>query len=378
MMSAEKNGIREDMPITKRLIYMDNAATSPIRNSTIKEIDQWYEDVALNGDLNYEIYLKKIEECRINVAKLMNAEPDEIAFLKNTTEGLNLASIIMQKRSKKEKRNNIITTDMEFPSNLLPWLNIQRGDPQIKIDIIKSRDYRIDLNDIEKAVDEKTLCVAISHVEFSNGFRNDLKEIKKICDEKGAKLVVDCVHSLGALKFEPYADIACGAGYKWLMGPYGVGIFYISKRFLEEIKGLPVIGHNSIKYDETKRFDYKNVEMKKGARIFEIGNMPFPLIFALSESIKTFLEIGVENIEREILKFSEELINGLKLGVKTPMENRSSIVGAFCKKDLIPELRKKKIIISKRSDILRFSPHFWNTEEEIKKVIDEVNRIADN
>jgi len=270
-----KDSIREELGITKRWIYLDNAATSPMRKSVFNEICAGYEDIAENGDLGYDSYLKRLEECRESIARFMGVDGDNLAFLKNTSEGLNTARIMLEKLGKKEHRDTFVTTDMEYPSNLLPWT---RG----KNRVIKSRDHVIELEDIERAVDEDTIALAISQVEFSNGFRNDLKEIRRICDEKGARLVVDVVQSLGVMDAESCADIACGASYKWLMGPYGVGLFYVSKELMGEVEP-PFIGHNSIDYDEKMPLDYRNTEMKKGARIFEAGNVPFPLIFAAEQ-----------------------------------------------------------------------------------------------
>jgi len=277
---VSKDSIREELGITERWIYLDNAATSPMRKSVLNEICAGYEDIAENGDLGYNSYLKRLEECRENIARFMNASEDELAFLKNTSEGLNTARAMLEELGRREHRDTFVTTDMEYPSNLLPWI---RG----KNRVIRSRDRVIELDDIERAVDEDTIALAISQVEFSNGFRNDLKEIRRICDEKGARLVVDVVQSLGVMDAESCADIACGASYKWLMGPYGVGLFYVSRELMREVEP-PFIGHNSIDYDETLPLDYRNTEMKKGARVFETGNVPFhsysPYLRALKAS----------------------------------------------------------------------------------------------
>jgi len=359
---VSKEEVREDLRITRKWTYLDNAATSPMRDSVLEEIHRWYRDTGENGDMNYEKYIEKLEECRESVAKFMGVDSDSIAFLKNTSEGLNLSLLMLKEWGRRENRDTFVTTDMEYPSNILPWT-------REKCRVVKSRDYLLDIGDIEKNIDERTIALAISHVEYSSGFRNNIRELKRICDEKGAKLVVDVVQSLGAIEFEPYMDVACGAGYKWLMGPYGAGIFYVSDRLIDE---FPFIGHNSIEYDETERFDYSDIKMQRGARRFEIGNLPFPLIFALSKTIEQLSDFGKKRIEKEVMKLSGMLIDGLNLEVKTP-ENRGAIVGAKGEKRLVEALKKKKIAISARDGLLRFSPHFWNTEEEIEKVIKEVN-----
>jgi selenocysteine lyase/cysteine desulfurase len=364
---VSKDSVREELGITKRWIYLDNAATSPMRRSVFNEICEGYEDIAENGDLGYDSYLKRLEECRENIARFMGVSCDNLAFMKNTSEGLNTARTMLEALGKREHRYTFVTTDMEYPSNLLPWI---RG----KNRVIRNKDHRIELEDIERAVDEDTIALAISQVEFSNGFRNDLKEIRRICNEKGARLVVDVVQSLGVMDAENYADIACGASYKWLMGPYGVGLFYVSRELMEEAEP-PFIGHNSIYYDETMPLDYRNIEMKKGARIFETGNVPFPLIFALSRSVEGLASFGKRSIEREALKLSGMLMEGMNLEIKTPAEQRGAIVGAEGNMRLVEDLKKKGVSISARDGLLRFSPHFWNTEEEIQRTIDIVNNL---
>jgi selenocysteine lyase/cysteine desulfurase len=361
-----KEEVRSELGITKDWAYLDNAATSPMRDSVLEELCNWYKDVANNGDLNYEAYLKKQEECRDAIAGFMGVGSDNLAFLKNTTDGLNAAVCMLKAWGKREHRDTFVTTDMEYPSNLLPW-------NRDKCRIVKSDGYLLDINDIEKAIDDETIALAISHVEYSNGFKNDLRELKSICNERGAKLVVDAVQSLGAIEFEPCMDIACGASYKWLMGPYGVGLFYVSNDLMEGTD-FPFIGHNSIEYDETERFDYENVELKKGARRFEIGNVPFPLVFALSKSAGQLNGFGKKRIEREIMKLTNMLIGGLNLDIKTP-ENHGAIVGAKGDKEIVEDLKKKGVSISARDGLLRFSPHFWNTEEEIQRTIDIVNNL---
>jgi selenocysteine lyase/cysteine desulfurase len=362
--------IRKDFPALNKWHYFDTAATGLMPKRAMRSMRKWLKDQLLNGDLSYNSWLKETERVRDKIAKLINASPQEIAFTKNTSEGLSIVANGLKFR----KDENVILNDLEFPANVYPWLN------RARVKFVKSENGRITIEDIEKAVDERTRAVAISSVQFSTGFRIELERLGKLCKEKGIYLVVDGIQSVGALRMDvKRCDVdflACGS-YKWLMAPPGVGFLYVSEKVMEELE-VSEVGWMSVK-EPFNYYDYR-LEFEESARRFECGNPPFPLIYGLGATLDLIDELGINNIEKRILGLNGLLIEGLrKLGVKvlSPLEgeHRSGIV-LFDVRDrerIFKALRRNDVIVSLRRGI-RVSTHFYNDESDVEKLVKVVRQ----
>jgi selenocysteine lyase/cysteine desulfurase len=247
-------------------------------------------------------------------------------------------------------------------------------------------DGKILLNDVEKAVDDKTVAVAVSHVEYVNCFRHDLRALSEIAHEHGAYLIVDAIQSAGAIQIDVErddVDFLTTACYKWLLSPPGAAYLYVKEELIEKFEP-PFVGWASVKQEvfETINFwDIWSLRLSGTASRFEVGSPSFISLVGAREALKMFLDFGIEKIEGRILKLTDHLMESIKnLGLKlqTPEEKeyRSGIVNFKINKpqEVAERLSQKGIIVSARAHGIRVSPHFSNTEEEIEKLTEEIKQ----
>jgi len=367
------NNIREEFPVTKKYVYLNHAAVSPLSNRTFRAMRDFLEDATQNGAVNSFRWYETIRSCRKNVANLLNADKTEIAFMKNTTQGILIAANGIDWKA----GDNVVTANAEFPANVYPWLNLSRFGVETRF--VQEKERRILIEDIESAIDSRTRAVAISHVEFASGFRNDLKTIGEMCRDKDIFFIVDAIQSLGAIQVDVKdynIDVLAADGHKWLLGPEGAACFYCAKETQDRL-----INTNLGWMGVINASDYLNYDMtqKQNAQRFEEGSYNTTGLYGLNATIEMLLEIGIENIEKRVLQLTDLLIKKLLkksycvLSSLVPNE-RSGIVSFQGSKhssaELCSMLRKKNVIVADRADGIRVSPHFYNSEEEIMKLLD--------
>lgn len=278
-------------------------------------------------------------------------------------------------------KDKILLSDVEFPANVYPWTNLRQKGVTIKF--IPSRNRFFDMDNLIKAIDQKTKILSISFVQFFNGFKNDLKTIGKICEEKDIFFVVDGIQGVGAVDLdvkECKIDLLSCGGQKWLLSSLGTGFFYLSSQAKRKINTtffswLAVDW--KLKFTDLLRYDLKPFP---SVRKFEMGTYPYSLIWTMHSSLKLLSEIGVKNIERHNLKLLDLLIEHLRkkdyqIQSSLETEHRSSILSFSGKntKSLYERLIKNKIMVSYREGSIRVSPHFYNTEEEMQRLIEQLD-----
>jgi cysteine desulfurase/selenocysteine lyase len=367
--------IREQFPITRGKVFLNHAAMSPLPKSVADAIRRCTDDFSNFGETSIEWtdFGKPI------FAKLIGAKPEEIALVENTSTGLNIAANVLHY----SHDSKIVTTDLEYPSVVYPWLRKSLG---AKVHYVKNINGKILLEDVEKAVDDKTAAVAISHVEYVNGFRNDLRAVSEIAHEHGAYLIVDAIQSAGAIQVDVKrddVDFLATACYKWLLSPPGAGYLYAKEELIEKFEPT-FIGWASVKpevFEMTDFWDIWNLRLSETASRFEIGSPSILSLLGAKEAMKMLMNFGIENAEARILKLTSRLIESIKdLGLKlqTPEEPqyRSGIVNFKIDraKEIAQTLNKKGIIVSARANGIRVSPHFYNTEEEIDRLTEEIGK----
>lgn len=368
--------IRELFPVTRNKVFLNHAAQSPLPKPVADVIHKCVNDFSNLGDTT----IAWNNGGKPLFARLIGAEPEEVALVENTSMGLNIAANTLQY----PRGSKIVTTDLEYPSVVYPWL---RKSLSVKVEYVKNVGGKILLEDVERAVDDKTVVVAVSHVEYANGFRNDLRALSEIAHEHGAYLVVDAIQSVGALKVDVKrdgVDFLATACYKWLLSPSGCGYLYVRKALIEEFEP-PLVGWASVKqeiFDTVNFWDIWHLDLPSTASRFEVGSPSFISYIGAAEAMKMLLEFGIENIEKRIMALTDRLIEAVKalgLELQTPEErqNRSGIVNFKIDKpaEVVQRLRQNGIVVSARANGIRVSPHFYNTEEEIDKLIKEVKKI---
>jgi len=293
--------------------------------------------------------------------------------------GLNIAANVIRY----PPGSKIVTTNLEYPSVVYPWLRKRLG---VKVHYVKNVNGTILPEDVEKAVDDKTVAVAVSHVEYANGFRHDLRTLSEIAHEHGAYLIVDAIQSAGAIQIDverDNVDFLASSCYKWLLSPPGAGYFYVRKNLIEELEP-PFVGWASVKDEvfETLDFwDIRSLRLSETASRFEVGSPSFISLVGAAEALKMLLSFGIKNVESRILRLTGYLIDTVKdLGLKlqTPEETqcRSGIVNFKIDnpQKVAEKLKNKGKIVSARAHGIRISPHFYNTEEEIDEIMEEIKK----
>jgi len=369
--------IREQFPVTKNKVFMNHAAQSPLPKPVADAVRKYVNDSSNFGTTSIEWN----DDGKPFFAKLIGANPKQIAFIENTSVGLNIVANVLSY----PHGSKIVTTDLEYPSVVYPWLRKSLG---VKVRYVRNVNGKISLEDVEKAVDDKTVAIAISHVEYVNGFRHDLGALGEIAHEHGAYLIVDAIQSAGAMQIDVKrhdVDFLMSACYKWLLSPPGAGYLYVKEELIEKFEP-PFVGWASVKpevFETIDFFDIWSMRLSETASRFEVGSPSFISLIGATEALKMLLDIGVEKIEKRILKLTDHLIEAVKdLGyeLQTPEEPqyRSGIVNFKIDKpkEVAEKLNKKGIVVSARSHGIRVSPHFYNTEEEIDKLIREIKQFG--
>ena len=366
--------LRALFPVTERYIYLNHAAISPPPITTIRAVEAQLKDVHENGSTNFRSWLAVKERTRDLLAGLLGARPEQVAFVRNTSDALSTVANGLDWRA----GDNIVTFSREFPSNIYPWLRI-RDVFGVEVRMCEEREGRIDPVELENLIDRNTRVVAISHVQYASGFRTDLNRLGHVARQHDALFVVDAIQALGAIPTDVEAelvDVAAGASHKWLLAPEGVGYLYLSDRARERIQPT-LVGWVSVPDPE----DYFNFDQgwNRGTLAWETGTGPTALIHGLKESLTLLTNHGVQNIANYLEELTDYLCERLKeknyevVSSRAPGE-KSQIVcirhlGGMPPMALYAHLMARNIVTAPRGDRLRISPHLYNTSQEVDELI---------
>src|SRR5690242_6150222 len=251
--------VRAKFPVTSKSVYLNTAAAGPLAESTAKAGALYYEQMRNDGDVHWDAWLARCEEVRRQVAKFINAEPEEIGFTTNTSSGMNLIVDAL------EKHGEVIACDLEFPVTTIPWMH-----RRIPVHLVKSVDGVVRPEDLQAAMNTRTGILSLSYVQFSNGFRSDLEQLGNI---KGAHaLVVNASQAAGVFDIDVKRmkiDALCATGHKWMLSGYGSGFVYISRESQERSRQR-TIGWLSVQDPYATRNDEVHLRHDVAARA-ELG-----------------------------------------------------------------------------------------------------------
>lgn len=366
--------LRALFPVTERYIYFNHAAISPPPIPTIRAIEAQLKDVRENGSTNFRSWLAVKEQARELLAKLLGARPEQVAFMRNTSDGLSTVANGLKWRP----GDNIVTFRREFPSNIYPWLRL-RDVCGVEVRMCEERSGRIDLAELEALIDQHTRIIAISHVQYASGFRIDLKRLGQLARRNDALLVVDVIQALGVVPTDveaEYIDVAAGAGHKWLLTPEGVGYLYLSDRARERIQPT-LVGWISVS-DPDDYFNFDQ-EWNRGTLAWETGTGPAALLHGFRASLDFLSSFGVQSIAMYLEELTDYLCERLKtesyevVSSRTPGE-KSHIVSIRHREGLsamalYSHLVARNIVTAPRGDRLRIAPHLYNTQSEVDEFI---------
>ncbi len=366
--------------ILREMVFLNHAGVAPISGKAADAIRGYAKQAETIAYVDAGWYTRAVQVKRA-AARLINADSHrEIAFVPNTSTGLSLVANGLDY----EPGDNVVITDVEYPANRYPWENLKRLGVEL-IEVRQDPDGRINVKDVCDAVTDRTRVVSISHVQFASGHRIDLKPISDMAHLAGGYLCVDAIQSVGVLPVDVQAmgiDFLAADGHKWMLGPEGAGIFYCRQDLCQMLHPAVVGWMNMV--DAENYGDYR-FQFQPDARRFEPGSWNIPGIYGLGASIDLLLDVGIDNVWQQVDALTSRFCEGAaKKGYeifspRTDPNERSGIVifsapervgGPEGHRKIVHGLEQQKIIIALREGRLRVSPHFYNTVEQIDKVVD--------
>ena len=365
------NEIRSYFPVTKTFVYLNPAGGSPMPIQAVNEGKRFYDEMLTGGDSYWDEWLERMEQTRIKLADLINAEPVEVAFAQNTSHAMSIVASMLK------NEGEVITMYDEFPSSTYPWL--QNG---VKLHFVNPVNGIYNLEDIERSINPHTRILVTSYVQYNTGFRQDLEALGILCKKKNLIFVINATQGMGSMpidvrKFQ--ADFLVFTGLKWTFAGYGVGGIYVNKKWFDKLN-YPAAGWRSAKNPEL--MNNQVLDLKKNASEIELGCMNFPNIFALGGGLDLLKSLGQNAVFERIMelnnyiekRFDEEKIPIASLRDKK-YRSGITIVKADNAKEIVTKLYQKKIFVSARGEGIRVSVHIFNNYDDIDKLITELKPL---
>ena len=361
--------VRDLFPVVHNLLYFDSAHQTPLATSVRSALDQFYDEGQHSGGPK-AVWLARAEATRQQLADLLHASAREIAFTKNTSEGLNVIANALALKSGDE----VLMVQGDHPNNSYAWLNLQSKG--VRTHFVPLESEVASAQTFAPFITEHTKVISLSHVTFHAGQRNALASIGALCQKHGIHLVVDAMQSIGVLDLDVKAlgisALAAGC-HKGLLIPQGLGLLYVDGA-LEGLKPayLGIAGVSNPPADMVATAgDYL---IKRDAGQFELGNLNLPALYALSASLRLLQHLGLRAVEEHVLKLGDRLIEHLdRLGIDLvgprSRENRLHIY--VLKLSLDPWMKifeTHQVRVSPDRDGIRVSFGIFNTFEEVDRL----------
>jgi selenocysteine lyase/cysteine desulfurase len=364
---------RHEFPVTESWAYLNHAGIGPLPRRAAERMGALAANVAASGDREWPRRNDEAERVRGLAASLLGARhPHEVAFIENTSTGLSAVAEGLDWRP----GDNVVGAAGDFPSNVYPWMHL--ADRGVEYRVVPERDGCIEPAEVVAAIDERTRLVAISWVQYATGFRHDLARLGAACHAVGALFVVDAIQGLGALAFDverAQVDVAVASAHKWLLGPEGIGLLYVSDRVIARLRPTRS-GWRSMR--DMLAWTAFDIAWAAGAKRLESGTLNTYGIHGLGAALELLLDAGTAAVEARVLALADRAAAGLSacgLHLAAPRRagETSGIVTAThpyaTAEALVDHLLARGIVTAARAGRLRIAPHFYNTEDEIDRCI---------
>ena len=365
-----------EFPWTAETIYLNNASIGPIPERTRRALDEFTAKRTAPHLLPDRELFAGLAAARLGIAQLINADPSEIALATNTSWGLNLAARALPL----ERGDVVLVSDKEFPANVYPWLLLRDQGITVEMTRCTAQGWPDEEHLLERLRDPRVRVLAVSFVQFSNGYRADLKKLGAACRANGTYLVVDGIQGIGNsvldLRETPLDILACG-GQKWLLSPWGSGFVYVRKELVSQLEPA-ITGWMAFEgTDDFSRLTEYNPTFRSDARRFEMITLPYQDFFGMTVSLQLLLEVGVREIAEVTRSAHEPIVkwaqaHGVRIVSPTENGHRSAILCVAPPKpvEAYHALKRARVVCSLREGSIRLSPHCYNTVDEMEKVIE--------
>jgi selenocysteine lyase/cysteine desulfurase len=358
----------QDFPVRRELIYLNHAAVAPLCHRASDAMKALADDSCLYGSLRYNVWMETYAGLRRAAATLINGSADEIAIVKNTSEGISIVAGGLAWKP----GDRVIAFKEEFPANYYPWLRLEgRG---VKLTWLSIYDP---LEKVAAAVPGARL-LAISYVNYLSGYKADIESIGALCNQHGCFFLVDAIQGLGAFPLDVetcHIDALAADGHKWMLGPEGNGILYVRKKWLDAIEPVEFGWSNPANYAD---YSSRDMTLRPNAGRYECGTLNTIGCFGQKAAIEFLLEVGIENITSAVHALANQLEAGLREKGYEILVNRTDDTGSGivsfrhpsidCR-SIVSDLKRHRMIAAPRQGWVRMSPHFYISPDDIDQVL---------
>lgn len=364
---------RAEFPWADETVYLNNASIGPLPERTRLALEAFNQRRATPFRLPDRDLFGTLTESRRLIAGLLSATPEEIALTVNTSFGLGVAARALPLRP----RDVVLVSDREFPANVYPWLRLRETGVEVELVPTTAAGWPDEARILRRLEDPRVRALAVSLVQFSNGYRVDLAALSAATRRTGAYLVVDAIQAVGQvpvdLRRTPVDVLACG-GQKWLLSPWGSGFVYVRRELIPELSPA-VTGWMAFEgTDDLTRLTAYDDTLRADARRFELITLPYQDFAGMNASLGLVLELGVERIQAHLQRLHEPVLAWAEhtgAQVVSPLGEHGS--GILCLApgevgEAFRRLKAARIICSLREGAIRLSPHGYNTVDEMERV----------
>ncbi len=359
---------RSEFPVTERLIYLNHAGVAPLSKAAADAMKHLADDAWNFGSFHYGQWLDAYEGLRRAAARLIHADPAEIALVKNTSEGVATVALGMDWKP----GDKIVCFREEFPANYFPWKRLEAKG--VHVEWLSATDS---LERIDEAARGARL-LAISFVQYLSGYRADLRSIGEICHRRGCFFFVDAIQGLGAFPLDVEdmkIDALAADGHKWLLGPEGCGILFVRRERQDEIEPVEFGWTNVAGYND---YASRDMTLRPDAGRYECGTLNTIGCYGLRAAIEFLLEVGGERISPHVQALGDRIAEGVAakgyevLGRRTPASGAGIVAfrkpGVDCRLT-VRQLNEQGIAAAPRQGWVRTSPHFYISPEDIDRLL---------
>ena len=363
---------REQFPITKHRLYFDLANMNSPPRCVTQALANFHAALQERGG-DKSAWMSEIESTRRKAATLLGCDVREIAFCRNTSDGLNIAANAIAWRP----GDNVVVPADEHPNNVFPWLNLRRRGVEVRL--VPVRNPWVDADVVAPFVDARTRAVAVADVSFHPGQRNDLDSIAALCRDKGALLVVDGVQAVGLMDVrlrDRGIAMWAASGHKGLLSPHGMGLFFCRRELIGDMAPAYAARTSMVPGAADDHFvERPDAPLRDDGRRFEIGNYNYSGTYAMSAALDLILGIGIRDIERHVLTLGEYLTQKLaargvpRVGPALAQRRSSICAFTFPGDGWVEYLARKNVVVSGRRGSIRVSLGFYNSFDEVDEFV---------
>jgi selenocysteine lyase/cysteine desulfurase len=375
--TVEDNGaaaFRKQFPIFDQKVYLSSCSQGALSRPVEVALQEFVESWHTHGN-PWEIWVGRMEELRVEFARLINAEPAEVAVTFSVSSALNsLASALSYK-----ERPKVVTSDFDFPTVGHIWLAQERRGAQVAF--ARANGARLPLSAFEDVVDDRTALVSTTQVCYKNGFKNNISALAELAHERGAYLLIDAYQAMGTQPMDVKAldlDILVTGALKYLLGSPGVAFMYMRKELIDRFEPSD---SGWFGQENVFAYDVHHLRYAASARRFETGSPPVPNVYASLAALRLLAGVGLDVVQNHVQALAGRFIDGARergLALLTPEEPADRgplvMVRSTDAPKLVEALAREGILCSTRDGSLRVSLHYYNTADDVDAVLAALDR----